>query len=308
MYVKLYSSILDSSVWAQDLETRVVWIAMLAMADRDGFVRASPSGLARRANVGPEACAKACATLEAPDPESCNPEHEGRRVEHIEAGWQILNYGLYRTLHDPEVRREQVRQAAKTYRDKKKADRSQRHQPRHQASSDVISGNLQSAQAEAEAKAEAKTTDKQQRASPINLLPNKQQEPTDPDAGLPEQPEPPVPDPIGYLMPLIRQHLYCDTRPPLVSENGKMVRYSEGRDVLILRALLKHRSPEELASAIQGIARLRDSGQLKTLGPQFYPRKPMTMRVLYNTKVLVRGDADLRWAMDAAIRETLETL
>lgn len=151
-------------------------------------------------------------------------------------------------------------------------------------------------------------TSKSGAASPINLLPNKQQEPTDADAGLPEQPEPPVPDPIGYLMPLIRQHLYCDTRPPLVSENGKMVRYSEGRDVLILRALLKHRSPEELASAIQGIARLRDSGQLKTLGPQFYPRKPMTMRVLYNTKVLVRGDADLRWAMDAAIRETLETL
>jgi hypothetical protein len=153
VYVKLYSSILDSSVWAEGLETRIVWIAMLAMADRDGFVRASPSGLARRANVGPEACAAACATLEAPDPESCNPDHEGRRVEHLEAGWQILNYGLYRTLHDPEVRREQVRQAAHTYREKKKAER---HQGRNQASSDVISGKPESAQAEAEAEAKAK--------------------------------------------------------------------------------------------------------------------------------------------------------
>lgn len=156
-------------------------------------------------------------------------------------------------------------------------------------------------------------------ASPINPVGYKQQEPTDapptradlPNAGLPEEPEQqdqPTPDPIGYLMPLVRQHLYLDNRPPLTSENGRMVRYQEGRDVLILRALLKHRSPEELASAIQGIARLRDSGQLKTLGPQFYPRKPMTMRVLYNTKVLVRGDEDLRWAMDAAIRETLDSL
>ena len=51
MYVKLFASILTSTLWAQDDATRLVWITLLALADKDGFVRASPSGLARLANV-----------------------------------------------------------------------------------------------------------------------------------------------------------------------------------------------------------------------------------------------------------------
>jgi hypothetical protein len=141
MYVKLYSSILDSSVWACDVGTRIVWVALLAMADQDGFVRASPSGLARRANVNPEECLRACAILEAPDPESTNPDNDGRRVEHIESGWQILNYALYRSLQDPDVRRQQTKERVRKHRELKRS---------------VTHSNAPKRQAEAEAKAYTK--------------------------------------------------------------------------------------------------------------------------------------------------------
>ena len=39
MYVKLWSDLLDSSLWVQESpETRIVWITLLAMADADGMM------------------------------------------------------------------------------------------------------------------------------------------------------------------------------------------------------------------------------------------------------------------------------
>lgn len=142
MYVKLFASILQSSIWSEDLETRVLWVSMLAMADRDGFVRASPSGLARSANLPLAACRKALAVLEAPDVESGTQQWGGRRIEAIEGGWQVLNYAKYRELRDPDARRDQVKEAVRRHREK----------------SPVISGNPEQAQAEAEAEAEAYIT------------------------------------------------------------------------------------------------------------------------------------------------------
>jgi hypothetical protein len=155
MYVKLYSSILDSSVWACDVGTRIVWVALLAMADQDGFVRASPSGLARRANVNPEECLRACAILEAPDPESTNPDNDGRRVEHIESGWQILNYALYRSLQDPDVRRQQTKERVRKHRELKRS---------------VTHSNAPKRQAEAEAKAYTKA---KETATDLSAAPTK---------------------------------------------------------------------------------------------------------------------------------------
>ena len=50
-FVKVHSSILDSSVWLEDDRTRIVWFTLMAMADRDGRVEASVPGLANRARV-----------------------------------------------------------------------------------------------------------------------------------------------------------------------------------------------------------------------------------------------------------------
>lgn len=97
-FVKLYGSILDSSVWSEDAFTRLVWITMLAMADEDGIVRAATPGLARRSNIPIEACETALVVLSSPDKYSKSPEHDGRRVQAIDGGWVILNHRKYRDM------------------------------------------------------------------------------------------------------------------------------------------------------------------------------------------------------------------
>ena len=95
-YTKLFSSILQSTIWCESSDTRVVWITMLAMADRDGVVEGSVPGLARTAGVDRDDAEAALASFLAPDRDSRTKEHEGRRIEVIDGGWRILNYEKYR--------------------------------------------------------------------------------------------------------------------------------------------------------------------------------------------------------------------
>jgi hypothetical protein len=115
--VKLYGSILDSSVWSEPLATRVVWIAMLAMADANGCVSASVNGLARRAQVSREDVETALATFLAPDPDDRSGVEEGRRICVIRGGWQIINHSYYREL--------------RTEKQVQNADRQRRFKERH---------------------------------------------------------------------------------------------------------------------------------------------------------------------------------
>jgi hypothetical protein len=108
-FTKLFSSILDSTIWSEDPSTRLVWITMLAMADRRGHVDASIPGLALRARVPMSDCEKALAVLAAPDKYSRSSAFEGRRIETIEGGWRLLNYLAYRRKLSAEERREYFR-------------------------------------------------------------------------------------------------------------------------------------------------------------------------------------------------------
>lgn len=125
-FVKLYGSILDSTVWREDHGTRLVWITMLAMADASGIVEASVPGLADRARVTLDECKHALARLMAPDEYSRTQDHEGRRIAVVDGGWQLLNHQLYRhrERRDPEVRREQTREATRRWRERKGANGS----------------------------------------------------------------------------------------------------------------------------------------------------------------------------------------
>jgi hypothetical protein len=109
-FTKLYGSITGSSVWLEDDQTRIVWITMLAMVDKDGYVGASVGGLAHIARVPREACERALAKFLAPDPDSRNPAHEGRRIEVAPRGWRLLNHGQYRDMRDEEARRSYFRE------------------------------------------------------------------------------------------------------------------------------------------------------------------------------------------------------
>jgi hypothetical protein len=124
-YVKLFESILASTIWAESDQTRLVWITMLAMADRDGIVQASCPGLAHFARVSVPACEKALAVLARPDKDSRTKLHDGRRIKTIEGGWLILNYELHRERATKEERREKdrLRQERKRLRDAAKLSR-----------------------------------------------------------------------------------------------------------------------------------------------------------------------------------------
>ena len=120
-YVKIYGSILGSSVWAEAPSTRIVWITMLALADQNGHVEASVGGLARFANVSPRQCAAALEILAAPDPDSKSPAFEGRRIEKADRGWTILNYRTYREMQSPKQAADAERQ--RQHRERIKAER-----------------------------------------------------------------------------------------------------------------------------------------------------------------------------------------
>lgn len=117
-YVKLFSTILASSIWSEDDRTRLVWITMLVLMDGDGQVKGSVPGLAHFARVPVDDCRVALEKFMEPDPETVTQEYDGRRIEVIEGGWRILNAGKYREMMSLDQRREYWRKKKRESREK----------------------------------------------------------------------------------------------------------------------------------------------------------------------------------------------
>ena len=115
-YTKLFSSILASTVWREDKDTRIVWITLLAMADRNGVAEASVPGLADFARLSIDETQKALTILSSPDPYSRTKEYEGRRITEVPGGWLLLNHEKYRTKMSEDERREYKRIKQQQYR------------------------------------------------------------------------------------------------------------------------------------------------------------------------------------------------
>lgn len=93
---KLFSSIIDSSVWLESKETRLVWVTMLAKKDGDGFVRGNVGTLARDAGVTFDEAVEAIRRLESPDASSRTKTDDGRRIRPVDGGWIVINHFVYR--------------------------------------------------------------------------------------------------------------------------------------------------------------------------------------------------------------------
>ena len=158
-YTKLFSSIVTSTIWVESDRTRIVWITMLAMADRNGEIQASIPGLARLAGVPIPDCEEALAKFIAPDPYSRTPDDEGRRIEKIEGGWALLNHAKYREMASREDSK-----TANSERQRRHREKEKRNAPVTPCNATVTLGNakvtptLHIAEAEAEAEAEARNT------------------------------------------------------------------------------------------------------------------------------------------------------
>lgn len=159
-YTKLANSILTSTVWMEDDQTRIVWLTLLAMADKNGEVQASIPGLANVARVSVESCERALTTFLSPDHYSRTKTEGGRRIQEIRGGWHLINHDEYRRLASEEDRKEKaaIRQARKREL-QRKASLDVTHLSRtcHAFSPNVTHPSRQKTQAEAEAdtKAEA---------------------------------------------------------------------------------------------------------------------------------------------------------
>ena len=107
-YTTLFSSIVTSAIWRFDDKTRIVWITMLALADRNGMVKASVPFLADMARVSRMDCDAALYKLSRPG--------EDRVVEQVDGGWFMVSYGKYRPLISADQKRERMKFYMREYR------------------------------------------------------------------------------------------------------------------------------------------------------------------------------------------------
>lgn len=171
-YTKLFHSILASSVWSEDDQTRIVWITLLAMADQHGEIQASIPGVARLAGVSLQATEAAIAKFLGPDPYSRTPDNEGRRLLPMTGGWVVSNHAKYRLMASKEDEKRKTAERVARHREAK------RYTPLH-----TVTGQEKPLQKEAgngqvteerdiakeEAEAETKEKNKPQGAPPLSL-------------------------------------------------------------------------------------------------------------------------------------------
>lgn len=87
--------ILTSSIWLEPSDIRVVWITLLALANKDGKVKTTIKKIAEVANVSLEAATLAVQVFSSPDERSRDEENKGKRIEIVEDGIKILNFNKY---------------------------------------------------------------------------------------------------------------------------------------------------------------------------------------------------------------------
>lgn len=119
-YTKLDHGITESTIWYESDPVRLVWITMLSMVDRHGYVGASIPGLAGKARVSLEDCITALDKFMSPDEYSRTKEHEGRRIAEADGGWVLLNHAKYLAKQSEDDRRERARIAMAALRANRK--------------------------------------------------------------------------------------------------------------------------------------------------------------------------------------------
>lgn len=99
-FTNVYRSMLTSSIWTTPHPRlhmiRCVWVTLMLMADRRGYVHSSVPGLAAAALVSLEEAEEALELFRGPDKYSRTKEHDGRRIADAPGGWLLLNYEAHR--------------------------------------------------------------------------------------------------------------------------------------------------------------------------------------------------------------------
>ena len=161
-YTKLFQSIITSTIWSEDDKTRIVWITLMALADKNGEVQGSVPGIARLAGVSVDDCRAAIGKFLAPDPDSRTKDDEGRRIEVIDGGWTLINHRKYRQMASDADRLEKAAIRQRRFRDRATRNNPESENsnapvtlPSHSGNEGVTAELHQNSQAEAEAETKA---------------------------------------------------------------------------------------------------------------------------------------------------------
>ncbi len=121
MFTPLDSQAIFSTVFLEGPLGWAIWTAILASADADGNTTLSPKHLSVLWSMPEEEIQKAWDRHTSPDPQSKNPEFEGRRLIKTEDGrWHIVSFQKYRDSHTKNYRVMRIRDAKRRQRAKEK--------------------------------------------------------------------------------------------------------------------------------------------------------------------------------------------
>jgi hypothetical protein len=148
-YVKLFSSIVHSTIWDEEPAISKLWVTMLAISDQHGEVAVPIPGLARLARISVETCESGLAKFQQPDKYSWTKDNEGRRIEEIDGGWRLLNYAKYRQMISESDKKEKAAVRQQRFRERHKTDANS-----NASNAPITPGNTASLQVEVEVEAE----------------------------------------------------------------------------------------------------------------------------------------------------------
>lgn len=152
-FTKLDSGIVHSTIWVQPHDVLRVWIALLALADRNGVARTAAPSLAHLCMIPLDRMREILTVLESPDEDSRSEAEDGRRIIKIDGGWRLVNHAAYRAARDSDAELERKRAWDRSNRPSGHARTIKPHGSPTQ--SDASPTSPPQAEAEAESEAEA---------------------------------------------------------------------------------------------------------------------------------------------------------
>jgi hypothetical protein len=121
-WVKLHSSLVDSSLWDQPPATLKVFIGLLVKCDPNGDVLLSRQALVRLVGLSSEEVDSAIKYLEEPDLFSRGQAEGGRRILPVAANcWHVVNYVKFRAARDDGRELEASKARSRAYRERQRA-------------------------------------------------------------------------------------------------------------------------------------------------------------------------------------------
>jgi hypothetical protein len=121
-FTPIFSKIVDSSIWEETYQVRVLWTTILALKDSDHIVRYNAYRLSRRANMTEQEVLDALEVLLKPDTRRLEEQpHDGRRLEKVEDGYLVLNGHVYEQMMRDVSRKVYKARKEREYRERRKS-------------------------------------------------------------------------------------------------------------------------------------------------------------------------------------------